>query len=117
MTHPRLIKSLIAYAAACLLLSDSNAGLVTGAIMDADTGKPVAARLYIQNATGEWFFAESGSPECIAVRYAKTNWVNARAVEVHTTLSAHPFRVELPPGRYTVTTERGKEYHPLTQEV
>ena len=93
----------------------SSAARVTGQMLDAASGKPVASRLYIQSSGGEWFFAESigGS----AVRYAKTNWVNPRATEVHTTLSAHPFRVELPPGRYTFTAERGKEYHPFTQEV
>lgn len=51
------------------------------------------------------------------MRYARTNWLNPRSVEVHTTLSAHPFRVELPPGRYTVTVERGKEYRPLTRQL
>ena len=93
----------------------SSAARVTGQMLDAASGKPVASRLYIQSSGGEWFFAESigGS----AVRYAKTNWVNPRAMEVHTSLSAHPFRVELPPGRYTFTAERGKEYHPFTQEV
>ncbi len=86
---------------------------VTGEITDAS--KIVASRLYIQSAAGEWFFAESIGGT--AVRYAKTNWVNPRAMEVHTTLSGHPFRVELPPGRYTFIAERGKEYHPLTKEV
>ena len=93
----------------------SSAARVTGQILDAASWKPVASRLYIQSSGGEWFFAESigGS----AVRYAKTNWMNPRAMEVHTTLSANSFRVELPPGRYTFTAERGKEYHPFTQEV
>jgi hypothetical protein len=36
---------------------------------------------------------------------------------MHTTLSAHPFVIDLPAGRYTVTIERGKEYFPLTQQV
>jgi hypothetical protein len=30
---------------------------------------------------------------------------------MHTTLSAHPFLVRLPEGRYTLAAERGKEYH------
>src|SRR2546427_420899 len=33
------------------------------------------------------------------------------------TLSAHSFRVELLPGRYTFTIERGKEFFPETREV
>ena len=36
---------------------------------------------------------------------------------MHVTLSAHPFVVRLPPGRYTLTAERGKEYHPERREV
>ncbi len=85
--------------------------------MDSATGKTLPARLYVQSDAGEWFFAESAAPAGSAVRYAKTNRVNPRAVEVHTTLSAHPFRVELPPGRYTITAERGKEYRPLVRTI
>ena len=95
----------------------ANAATITGTIVDAATDQPVAARLYLQSAAGDWFFAESAAAAGSAVRYAKTNWINSRAVEVHTTLSAHPFHVELPPGRYTVTAERGKEYHPLVQAL
>ena len=36
---------------------------------------------------------------------------------MHTTLSAHPFKIDLPPGKYTVTAERGKEYRPLTKSI
>ena len=36
---------------------------------------------------------------------------------MHTTLSAHPFAVTLPPGKYTFTVERGKEYLPESRVV
>jgi hypothetical protein len=36
---------------------------------------------------------------------------------LHVTLSAHPFHVELPPGDYTFTAERGTEFRPLTHRV
>jgi hypothetical protein len=36
---------------------------------------------------------------------------------MHTTLSAHPFAVQLLPGKYKLTVERGKEYFPLTRQV
>jgi len=36
---------------------------------------------------------------------------------MHTTLSAHPFTIDLPPGKYTITVERGKEYLPLVRDV
>jgi hypothetical protein len=85
--------------------------------VDAGTRQPVAARLYIQSADTEWFFAVSAATNGVAIPYARTNWINPHSVECHTTLSAHPFRIELPPGRYTFTVERGKEYHPLVQSV
>ena len=52
-----------------------------------------------------------------AVPYRKTAIGNPAVVEMHTTLSAHPFVVRLPPGRYTLTVERGKEYLPERREV
>ncbi len=90
---------------------------LTGEIVDAATQKPVAARIYIQNDVGKWFFPVSQAADGSAIRYEKQNWANKNAVEMHTTLSAHPFRVELEPGNYTFTVERGKEYLPLTQRV
>jgi hypothetical protein len=117
-----LMKS-IRWLAAVIVLSVVLPGLpapgreVNCKIVDEKTGQTLAARLYIQNAKGEWFFAESASPQGSAVRYAKTNWTNGRAMEVHTTLSAHPFRASLPPGDYTFTVERGKEYIPLLKRV
>jgi len=46
------------------------------------------------------------------MRYLHTN-----ATEMHTTLSAHPFRIELSPGQYTFTIERGKEFFAETREI
>ena len=37
--------------------------------------------------------------------------------EVHTTLSAHEFRLDLPPGDYDLRIERGKEYLPLQRHL
>ena len=51
------------------------------------------------------------------VEYRKQRTDNPRSVEMHTTLSAHPFVLTLPPGRYTFTVERGKEYLPETRVV
>jgi hypothetical protein len=44
------------------------------------------------------------------VPYKKRAIGHPTIVEMHTTLSAHPFVVRLPPGTYTVTAGRGKEY-------
>jgi len=43
--------------------------------------------------------------------------VNTNAVEMHVTLSAHSFRVELPVGGYILTVERGTEYRPLVRRL
>jgi hypothetical protein len=79
--------------------------------------KPIPARLYVQSDNARWFFAESASPAGTAIRYEKRNWVNTNAVEMHVTLSAHPFRIALPPGDYSLTVERGTEYRPLVQRL
>src|SRR5262245_20463081 len=85
------------------------AAVVTGKIVDLGSGELIPARLYVRADDGRWLFAESASPAGSAIRYEKQNWVNTNAVEMHVTLSAHPFRIELPPGGYTFTAERGTE--------
>jgi hypothetical protein len=93
------------------------ASTLTGEVIDAATGRPIAARVYIQSASGEWLFPESASAEGSAVRYDRRSGFNPRAIERHTTLSAHPFTVELPPGDCVITVERGKEYRALTRTI
>src|SRR5207237_7990655 len=82
------------------------AALVTGEIVDSRSGSLIPARLYIQADDGRWFFAESDSPAGSAIRYEKRNSINTNSVEMHVTLSAHPFRIELPSSGYTFTVER-----------
>ncbi|KAF0179403.1 MAG: hypothetical protein FD161_1502 [Limisphaerales bacterium] len=80
---------------------------VYGDITDATTGKPVAARLYLRGDTdGKWHFPKSVPPFGSAVRYEKRSGFNTNATEYHTTLSAHQWVVELPPGGYTAVVER-----------
>ena len=74
------------------------------------SGKPIAARVYLRDAKGQWFFVESVAVMGTAVRYDKTNWLRKDAFEKHTTISAHPFKADLPVGDYTLTVKRGKEY-------
>ena len=90
---------------------------VTGMVVDAETRDLVACRMYIQGRQGEWYFAESASPEGSVVHYKKQNWLNEESVEMHTSLSAHPFTVDLPPGEYEFTVGRGKEYFTATRSV
>ena len=88
-----------------------------GEVLDATTGKAIPARVYIQHDDGRWFFAHSDETQGSAIRYEKRSFANTNAVEMHVTLSAHPFVADLPPGRYTITVERGKEYRQLRQQV
>jgi peptidoglycan/xylan/chitin deacetylase (PgdA/CDA1 family) len=90
---------------------------VRGEILDAQTGLPLACRLSIRAQNGVWYFPDSDSTNGTALTYQVQNWANTNALEMHTTLSGHPFEVELPPGRYTFNAERGKEYFSETREV
>ncbi|MCA9213076.1 MAG: carboxypeptidase regulatory-like domain-containing protein [Planctomycetales bacterium] len=102
---------------AVLGTSTSAVGFV-GAIVDDATGKPIAARVYVQNAnSGEFLFVETDSDDGSALPY-REQWVPMEnSIERHTTVSAHPFRVDLAPGRYSLIVERGKEYSTFVREV
>ncbi len=96
-------------------LADDAKHALRGEVRDAETGQPLPARLYIHSGDGRWFFAKSADPNGSAIVYDKAR--GEKSVEKHTTLSAHPFVAEVPPGKYTLTVERGKEYLTTTQEV
>ncbi len=91
--------------------------VVEGQVTDAATGQLLPSRLYIQDEAGAWFFPRSASSAGSAIRYERRNGGNPKSIEMHTTLSAHPFRVELKPGRYTLTAEHGKEFRPESREI
>ncbi|MBI4605968.1 MAG: CehA/McbA family metallohydrolase [Planctomycetes bacterium] len=112
-----LLASLAAAAWACLaaeLAAEGGPRRLEGRIVDAGTGAPLPGRLYIESSDGKRFHALSLAEEGSAVRYEKRN---GESFEVHTTLSAHPFAVDLPAGTYTLTAERGKEWIPATAPV
>jgi hypothetical protein len=102
-------------AACCLLAPPRNAAL-SGSVVDADSGKPLPCRLTIRGADGTFHFAKSASPDGSAIEYRKQSF-HKPSIEHHVTLSAHPFTVDLPPGKYAVNVQRGKEYAPETREV
>jgi hypothetical protein len=86
-----------------------------GEVRDATTGKLMAARVYLQSGRN-WLFVESAATGGSAVRYDKRR-AGGRSVEMHTTISAHSFRVDLDPGTYTLIVERGKEYYPAAATI
>jgi hypothetical protein len=88
-----------------------------GSIVDADTMQPIAARIYLQDSTGNWLFVRSADERGTAWQYSE-EWVPMpNSVERHTTVSAHPFMVDLEPGEYDVVIERGKEYQSLKDKL
>src|SRR5262249_48725117 len=105
-----LVASLVFPAAA-----QADGATVRGEVTDATTGKAVACRIYVEGEDGSWHFPKSEAKAGAAVEYRKQRTDNPRSVEMHTTLSAHPFVLTIPPLRYTFTVERGKEYLPETQ--
>ena len=84
-----------------------------GTILDSADGQPVPARLYIESKEHQWFLAESVGG--VAVPYEKKR--SSESIEIHTSLSAAPFEASLPPGTYTISAERGKEYHTAIQTI
>jgi hypothetical protein len=89
--------------------------LVTGRIVDADTGELIPARLYITSSNGEAYFANSPDMEGTYVVYNVSRGPDS--VEQHVTLSPHGFSSALPPGDYTLVAERGKEYLPFQTTI
>lgn len=110
-----LLPALLALAAVAFG-AEPAAVRVQGEIIEAASGRALPARLSIRGAGGVWHFAQSAATEGSAIRYERQR-ANTSAVEMHTTLSAHPFTVSLPPGSYTFIVARGKEFLPITREV
>src|SRR5262245_31064332 len=88
---------------------------LTGEIHDASTGERIAARVYLRSELGTWFFPKSAAAEGRAVEYRKER--GPASVEMHTALSAHPFTIDLPRGKYVLTVEHGKEYVPHEEKL
>lgn len=98
-------------------LPEVSAATFIGTVIDDDTAKPIPCRVYVRSESGEWLFVKSSSKSGSALPY-REQWVpTPDAVEKHSTISAHPFQMELEPGKYSVTIERGKEYFSLSEEI
>lgn len=104
-------RSLILVIFTCTLGTGLRAAEFSFLIVDSATKKPVAARVYWENAkTGERYFVRSIS-STHAVNYERQNWANKNSIEHHTSVPAAPCVAEnLPAGEYVLTIERGKEY-------
>jgi hypothetical protein len=94
---------------------DSCAGELLGEVVDSVSGRTVAARIYIHGADGSWHLATAADPAGSAIGYSKQ--YSEHSVEIHTAVSPHRFRAELPAGRYEIVAERGKEYVPARESI
>ena len=101
-----------------LKLSPSGqAALLTASITDADSGVALPARVYIIDSSGRNHFVQSSSPEGTALTYREA-WVPmSESQDQHTTISAHPFEVDLVAGTYSIEIVRGKEYFPFCRTL
>lgn len=96
--------------------SEETTQQVSGRAIDAQSGETLACRLYLQNkATGEWLFPKSTDPRGTTVEYRRKVGQTS-SLEMHTTLSAHPFQTSLLPGKYRMEAVRGKEFLPAALE-
>ncbi len=90
---------------------------VTGSVIDAASGTALPCRLYVQNTdTLTWHFAKSADTAGSALEYRKQIGTTP-SVEMHTTLSAATFHLQLEPGKYRIRAERGKEFVPAETEI
>ena len=86
-------------------------------VTDEETGEGMACRVYLQNVdSGAWHHVTSTAIDGSAINYQK-EIARTGSVERHTTVSADPFQADLPPGRYRVRVERGKEFLPAETTV
>src|SRR5687768_16075387 len=105
---------------ACLVAVNSFAAdtfQLRGEVLSAESGKPLPCRIYILGSDGSWHFAKSESGKGSAVEYRKQRFSAPISVEMHTTLSGHPFVARVPGGTYTILVEHGKEYLPESRQV
>ena len=86
-------------------------------ISDSQTGRAVAARVYLRDQSGQSHYFRAASDLGTAFRYDKQNGLNKNSIERHTTVSAHPCVISVDPGTYQLVVHRGKEYFPHSQIV
>ncbi len=99
----------------CNLICCADERRIGVSVADVDSGKAVAARLYLTSESGIHYYFQVEDAGASAVKYEKQNWLDKQSIEYHTTVSAHQCFAVVPSGRYKLIVERGKTYRPVTQ--
>ncbi|MFM8217965.1 MAG: hypothetical protein ACKOJF_03480, partial [Planctomycetaceae bacterium] len=106
-------------ACACLLTTIALGRETRGAdpvplrveVVDAETGRPLACRVYLNDAQGEPYFARPLTPAGKTLEYNVRR--SPTSHEQHSTVSADPFGFQVSAqSRLRLICERGKEYLP-----
>ncbi len=94
-------------------LATAGDGVVIVRVVDDATDRPLPARVYVTSQDGKPHLPKPRTGETI-VRYDRHT---GEAHEVYASIGPHPFRIDAPAEKLTVTIEHGKEYEPLTREI
>ena len=88
---------------------------VVVSVLDAESGKPIPARIYLRSAEGTPYYFESNDGS--AYRYEKQNWLNKQSVEYHTTVSADPCQTTVPAGNLHADGRTRENLFPARTDV
>ena len=83
-------------------------------VVDSSSKKMIHSRIYLENSDGNFLHVTSANEKGEVIPYKVIR--GPKSQEVHTTVSDHEFKAELPKGKYRLTAEHGKEYLPETIE-
>src|SRR5262245_49082343 len=89
-------------------------GVLEIRVVDDDSGRSLASRVYITNERGK-SFAGVPQPDHSVVIYDKTDPLT-NIHELYSLVRDKPVRIELPAGDYEILIERGKEYLPFREK-
>ncbi len=84
-------------------------------VCDEASGAHLAARIYVSSAKGDCLLPSARPDHSVAVYDVTDPGTGIR--EAYAAVSRYPLEIEVPPGRYAVTIEHGKEHVPLSEAV
>ena len=87
-------------------------------IRDADTGRILPGRLYLQSESGIAFYFNADESSGSAIKYEKQNWIDKESTEYHTTVTTSRCFAQVPPNaKYSLVVEHGKSYRTAKEDI